>query len=89
MQSRTIDELSEWLISYVANLLDIDRDSIDTRTPFERYGLDSTAAAGLSGDLGEWLGIKLDANLILQHPTIESVANHLAAPEHNPEPARR
>ena len=49
---KTADEISEWLVSYMAKLAAVDPEQIDTSLPFNSYGIDSTAAAGLSGDLG-------------------------------------
>lgn len=73
----TNDEIQEWIISYLANLLDIDGEDIDIDEPFDRYGLDSASAIGLMGDLGTWLKQDFDPTLIYDFPTITSLANHL------------
>jgi len=73
------EDVSEWIKSYVARLLGVDSDGIDVDTPFERYGLDSTAAVGLSGDLGELLGLRLDTNIVFHFPTVSSLAEHVSA----------
>lgn len=71
-------KIQDWLIAYLAQLLEVDPDEIDPQTPFERYGLDSSALVVLSGDLQEWLKCKLDPTLLYDYPTIESLAEHLA-----------
>ncbi|MDJ0618663.1 MAG: acyl carrier protein [Calothrix sp. MO_192.B10] len=76
--SLTITEIKAWLTSYLAELLEIEPDEVDVKTPFNRYGLDSAAAMGMSGDLGEWLGFELDPTLIYDYPTIEVLAEHLS-----------
>ncbi len=72
-------EVADWIREYVGNLLGLDPSDVDVDVPFERYGLDSTAAVGLSGDLGKLLGLKLDANLVFHFPTISAVAEHVCA----------
>lgn len=71
-------EIQAWLISYLAELLEIEPDELDVTIPFDRYGLDSSAAVGMIGDLEEWLGSELDPTLIYDYPTIEALAGHLS-----------
>jgi acyl carrier protein len=68
------EQVREWLVAYVARLLDIDPHEVDAATPLERYGLDSAAAVALTGDLAKWLGIDLEPDLIRGRPTIDGVA---------------
>lgn len=75
---KTADEISEWLVSYMAKLTAIDPDQIDTTLPFNNYGIDSTAAAGLSGDLAKWLGLKLKDSAALDHPTIDGLSMYVS-----------
>ena len=73
----TAEDISNWLVEYLSRLLSIEAEELDTSVAFERYGLDSTAAAGLSGDLGDWLGCQLESNLVYNYPTIDAVTDHL------------
>lgn len=75
----SITEIQEWIVIYIADLLEIDPEEIDTAVPFDRYGLDSSAAVGLTGDLEDWLGIEIDPTLLYDYPTIDSLAKYLAA----------
>ena len=34
-------KISDWLVSYLADLLEIEPDEVDVKTTFARYGLDS------------------------------------------------
>lgn len=77
-QAPTVAEIQEWIVSYVANLLEIEPEELDTTIPFDRYGLDSSAAVGLTGDLQEWLGCELDPTLLYDYPTIEALVKHLS-----------
>jgi acyl carrier protein len=71
------EEIRSWMVSYMAELLQMDPTEVDTSMSFEAYGLDSTAAAGLSADLGEWLGLELDVSMASEFPTIDAVVEYL------------
>jgi acyl carrier protein len=80
---RTPTEIQNWLVSYLSELLEIEPDEVEVTVPFERYGLDSSAAIGLSGDLEDWLGFPLDPTLLYDYPTIEALVQHLAQESQN------
>ncbi|MBD2153044.1 acyl carrier protein [Leptolyngbya sp. FACHB-16] len=71
-------EIQAWITTYLADLLEIEPDEIDVTVPFDCYGLDSAVAVGMTGDLEDWLGQKLDPTLLYDYPTVESFAHHLA-----------
>lgn len=71
-------EIQAWIASYLAELLEIDPEEVNVSIPFDRYGLDSSVAVGMTGDLEDWLGRKLDPTLVYDYPTIESLSQHLA-----------
>ena len=73
----TADAIQDWLVSHVALELRVDYREIDLREPFANYGLNSTAAVGLSGELEEWLGLELSPTLLWDYPTIEILARQL------------
>ena len=75
----TAEDIQLWLVAKVAELVTVDPDEIDITEPFARFGLDSIAAAGLSGDLEDWLDRRLPPTLVWDYPTIELLAQHLAA----------
>ena len=75
----TAAEIQAWLVSYLAELLEIESDEIDVTIPFDRYGLDSSAAIALTGDLEDWLLTELDPTLMYDYPTIEALANQVAS----------
>lgn len=77
MSVRTEGEVREWMIAYVARLLGTPEGRIDPSMTFEDYGLDSTAAAGLTGDLGDWLGCHLEANLTKEFRSIDAVTRYV------------
>ncbi|MGB3201841.1 MAG: acyl carrier protein [Nodosilinea sp.] len=78
---RTPDEIQEWIITYLEKLLDIDPEDLDTTIPFDRYGLDSLAAVGMTGELEDWLGQQVDPTLLYDYPTVEALAEYLGTPK--------
>ncbi len=75
----SLEEIQAWLVSYLANLLNVKDEEVDVKIPFERYGLDSSAAVGLTGDLEDWLGSEIEPTLLYDYPTIESLAKHVSS----------
>lgn len=76
---RTPEAISAWLVEYLAKLLAVSPSEIDPTTSFGEYGIDSAGAAGLSGDLSEWLGVALRESIAFEYPTIEQLSAHLSA----------
>lgn len=73
----TLAEIQSWILSYLADLLEIHSDEIDPTIPFDRYGLDSVVTVSLIGDLAEWLGYELEPTLAYDYPTVEALVRHL------------
>ena len=69
--------IQAWLISQLAQTLEIDANNIDVTLPFESYGLDSESAVVLSGELQDWLKCDLEPTLLFDYPTIEAVADYI------------
>ena len=74
----TTAEIQAWLVSYLAELLAIEPNEVDVTIPFDRYGLDSSAAVAMTSDLENWIGIELEPTLPYDYPTIETLAWHSA-----------
>lgn len=72
-------EIQTWIISYLAELLEVEPELVDPITPFDRYGLDSSAAYALTGDLEDWLGSEIDPTAIYDYPTAEALSEYLSS----------
>ncbi|MEM9535139.1 MAG: acyl carrier protein [Cyanobacteria bacterium P01_E01_bin.45] len=72
-------KIQDWMINYIADLLQASSDDIDTDTPFDRFGLDSAAAIGMTGELEDWLDLEIDPTLMYDYPTIKGMATYLEA----------
>ena len=60
-------------------MLAISSDEIAPSVTFDIYGLASSAAVGLTGDLEDWLGKEIDPTILYDYPTIETLAAHLSS----------
>ncbi len=69
--------IEKWLVGKLSNLLGVEPHEINVREPFASYGMGSTEAVSLSGELADLLGRKVPADLAYEFPTIESLARHL------------
>jgi acyl carrier protein len=71
------DALERWLAALVASAVDLQPDAIDVEARFDRYGIDSAAAIGLTEELEQRLGVPLDPTLLYDYPTIRSLSGFL------------
>lgn len=71
-------EIADWLRREIGDVLEIDPERIDPAAPFDSYGLASSDAVFLTGDLSEYLGCEVSATLAWDHPTIIELADLLA-----------
>ena len=72
-------EIQDWIVSYIAELLEVEPELVDPTISFDRYGLDSSAAYALTGDLEDWLGQEIDPTAIYDYPTVEALSEHLSS----------
>ncbi len=72
------EKIQDWLVRYLANLLDMELDAVGEHTPFTRFGLDSSATIILASELIEWLGVQIEPDDVYQYPTVHALAQHLA-----------
>jgi 1-acyl-sn-glycerol-3-phosphate acyltransferase len=86
--SKSFEEIREWLVVHVARELELSPSQIDVRQPLRRFGLDSLAAAGLSGELEIWLGRDLPADLLNDYPTIQAMTEYLSGAVVDVQPSR-
>ena len=70
--------ITTWLKEYLVNLLGIQENDIDEKAAFDQYGLDSSAAVAMAGDLGEWVGCDVDPAAAYDHPSIADLSHALS-----------
>ena len=72
------EAIQGWLIDKLAEVLEIEPNQIDVRQDFEEYGLESAEAINLSGDLEDYLDLRLPPTLLWDYQNIEALAQYLA-----------
>jgi len=77
----TVEEVEDWLLEHLSQMLNIAIEEVSTTTSFSRYGLNSSASIALIHDLSDWLQREIDPTIVYSYPTIESLAKYLAEQE--------
>ncbi|GGA39110.1 aminotransferase class I/II-fold pyridoxal phosphate-dependent enzyme [Okeania sp. KiyG1] len=75
--SPSTETIKSWLISQLAERLELNTNEIDIERDFIDYGLNSIEVVNLSGELENLLGRRLPPTLLLDYPTIEALAEYL------------
>ena len=76
--SQKTEEISNWLVSKLAERLELEPLDINIQKDFSDYGLNSVEAVNFSGDLENFFGYRLPPTLLWDYPTIEALAQYLA-----------
>jgi acyl carrier protein len=74
----TAEDIQAWLVSQLAEVLNVEAAEIDITAPLDSYGLDSAQAMLLAAKAGKFLGFQLSPLLLWHYPTIESLSQRLA-----------
>ena len=78
----TAEEIAAWLAERLAAILGLTLEEIDRQEDFTSYGLSSTDAALLSGDLEDWLGWRLEPAVAWEYSSIATLSQYLAEQTH-------
>lgn len=74
---KPIDDVQQWLVTYIAKLLDIAPESVDVDEEMVNLGLSSRQAITLTANLETYVAQPTDPALIWEYPTIRQLAQHL------------
>lgn len=72
------DAIRSWCLDYMRRVIADPAVPVGPDVTFPRIGLDSATSAYFVVELEEWLGIELDPEIVIAHPTIAELAHHLA-----------
>lgn len=73
----TTAEVEDWLRGKIAHKLDAEPADVGVDEFFDSFGLDSTEALVLAGELEAWLGFELETTALWYHPTVAELAKHI------------
>ena len=71
------ENIQDWLIGKIAEIQEISEDQIDINQAFSSFGMDSVATVEMSGELEEWLTIKLEPTTLYEYSTIKRLSDFL------------
>ncbi|MEM9923111.1 MAG: AMP-binding protein [Cyanobacteria bacterium P01_D01_bin.50] len=83
--THTVVSIQTWIVDLLNREWRIPSESIVPNKSFADYGLDSVMAVSLAQELEDWLGHVVEATIVWNFPTIESLAKHLASELNKPE----
>ena len=72
-------EIRDWCLDYVKRTVADPAISVGPDVTFPQMGLDSASSAYFIVELEEWLGIELDPEIVVEHPTIAALARYIAS----------
>lgn len=71
------EKIEHWLSDKLANLLGINSEEIDLEKSIFSYGLDSSVALSVIGELETFVDLELDPTLFWEYPKISELAEYL------------
>ena len=74
----TQDQILEFCVASLANVLRVPRDVIQIDTKFSRLGLDSAMTVYLQMELEDKLGLELSPDNFSDYPTVDKLSRHLS-----------
>jgi amino acid adenylation domain-containing protein/natural product biosynthesis luciferase-like monooxygenase protein len=83
--TKTTAEIEAWLVEQLSRRLGLEPKELDIRVEFSWYGLDSSDAVRVIGEMETWLGRRLSPTLAWDYPTIEILAKHLSGSVDQPQ----
>jgi acyl carrier protein len=66
-----------WCGDYLAKALSIQRNRIEDDANFAGFGLDSAESVFMVTALEDWLGLELESETVIEHPTITELARFI------------
>lgn len=80
---KTRAAIEYWLVTRLSQYLKVSSEEIDPEELFSAFGIDSSVAVSMTGELAEWIGINLDPHLFWEYPSIASLAQYLETAQTN------
>jgi acyl carrier protein len=76
--SRSKQDVERRLAEMVGSRLGVPAVDVDVNQFFDDFGLDSTEALVLAGELESWIGVELPTTALWYHPTIADLSSFIA-----------
>ncbi|MBE9200007.1 MULTISPECIES: thioester reductase domain-containing protein [unclassified Nodularia (in: cyanobacteria)] len=77
-QSYSAADIQAWIVTKIAEFIEVEAEEIDISQNLEIYGLDSAQAMTIVSNLEKFLGFQISPVLLWHYPNIESLSQRLA-----------
>jgi acyl carrier protein len=74
----TEDEIRDWCVGYLAEILEVPLTEIKPEVSFIRLGLDSAKAAHFILELEAYLGVELTLEIVAEYSSIAALSHYIA-----------
>jgi len=72
------EEIAQWIASWIANEVNIEKKEVDHTELFVTFGLGSRQSVILAADIESRYNIEIDAAVAWSYPTIRQLSEHIA-----------
>ncbi len=73
------EQIEQWLAVRLAGTLKVSPGEVDRHRAIDEYGLDSMEIVGLTGELEDLLGVRIEPTVVWDQRTIHRMAAYLAS----------
>jgi acyl carrier protein len=77
-KTQVSDSIERWMLSWLMVRGGVEAADLDADKSLDQLGLDSLSAVEMSGEIEDWLGLRLTPIVAYEHPTPRKLADHLA-----------
>jgi acyl carrier protein len=74
---RSVEEIRQWLLGQIAQRARMPVEKIDPDEPLEVYSMDSINTIEMLGDLEQWLGRRVDPEVMFDCSTVSELSRRL------------
>ncbi len=67
-------DIEEFIVGFLAQRLDVDASLIEREVSFDRLGVDSVIAVGLTSELGDRIEKTVQPTLLYKHTTVSALS---------------
>lgn len=76
--SKSNAEISSFIVKTLSEILDVSESAINSDLEFDSYGLSSSAAVGLLGEVEEFVDHDLSPSILFKHNTVNKLTAYLS-----------
>jgi acyl carrier protein len=71
-------EVHDWMVNYIASVINVPMDSFPADKRFDHIGLDSVEVAIMAGMIEEQFGLEMDLESIFENPNVNALSAYIS-----------